>query len=495
MTHPDPVNPHGQPEASAPPSANPEVEEPAPPLPKEPDGRPAGTDSALLGLARHGYLFARAPYSIRDAVYGSIPLSAAAYATLNTPLYQRLKHIKQIGPVYLVYPGATHTRFSHGIGVYHLARLALQHLTALVDFPPEVGRATLAAALLHDLGHFPFSHLMDELEVGGQRLSHADLSVHLVLTDAELGRVLAGQWEVDRRMVAALIGGQPYPGVPRFLNTLLDGPMDLDKLDYLNRDAHHAGVPYGRVEVQRLIDFLAVDPDTEDLVVTESGIGTVESVIFAKYLMFRYVYWHHTARIASAMINRAVLDALLAAGLTDLDVTHPELLRLCLATDATMPAALREVVAQAGAEPPPSFHLLQRVEDRQLYKRAVALSCADAPEKDQEYTDALARRAKEQELAAALAQRIGGPVPESTVLIDVPRRGKFAADVRGIVVPEAEGRVRVVGWEDAPLRTYFTRETVTAMENRIRTVLYIGDPQHWAWPALRQILQEHPDLL
>src|SRR5207247_10387444 len=103
-------------------------------------------------------------------------------------------------------------RFSHGIGVYHLTRLALQHLTSLADFPPEVGRATMAAALLHDLGHFPFSHLMDELQVGGRRLSHADLSVHLVLHDEQLVGVLARQWEVDPHMVAALIGGQSYPG-------------------------------------------------------------------------------------------------------------------------------------------------------------------------------------------------------------------------------------------------------------------------------------------
>ena len=464
-------------------------------VPVEVVPRPTEQQGATEGLSRHSYLFARAPYSIRDAVYGSIPLSAAAYATIDTHYYQRLKHIKQIGPVYLVYPGATHTRFSHGIGVYHLTRLALQHLTALADFPAEVGRATLAAALLHDLGHFPFSHLMDELKVGGRRLSHADLSVHLVLTDDELGRVLSEQWDVDRRMVAALIGGQPYPGVPRFLNTLIDGPIDLDKLDYLNRDAYHAGVPYGRVEVQRLIDFLGVDPERDDLVVTESGVGTVESVIFAKYLMFRYVYWHHTARIASAMLNRAVLDVLLAAGLTDLDVNRPELRRLCLATDAGLQAALLDLLREAGAEPPPSFGLLQRVDDRRLYKRALSIPCDDAPDKDEEYSEALARLAKEQELAAALAKQIGREVPDFAVLIDVPRGAKFAADVRGVQVRDSEGRTRIAEWEESPPLTYFTRSTVAAMENRIRSVLYLGDPDHPAWPEMRRILQERPEML
>ncbi|MBM2826377.1 MAG: metal dependent phosphohydrolase [Dehalococcoidia bacterium] len=268
----------------------------------------------MTSIARHSYLFQRTSYSIRDSVYGSIPLSEAAYATLDTASFQRLKHLKQLGPVYLIYPGATHTRFSHSIGAYHLARLALQHLISIANIDPEVGRATLAAAMLHDIGHFPLSHVIDEISIDGRSLSHSQLSVHLIMTDEELRQVLQDRWEVDPLLVADIVGGRPNLRIPRFLYTLLDGPIDIDKLDYLNRDAHHTGVPYGYVEVQRLIDFLAVDPNTQELVIRENGIGTVESVIFAKYLMFRYVYWHHTARIAAAMVNRAVLDVITALG-------------------------------------------------------------------------------------------------------------------------------------------------------------------------------------
>ncbi|MCX6020691.1 MAG: HD domain-containing protein [Chloroflexi bacterium] len=398
----------------------------------------------LLGLARHADLFRRAPYSIRDAVYGSVPLSHAAYATLNTRIYQRLRHIKQVGPVYLVYPGANHTRFSHGIGVYYLTLQALQHLIAVADITPEAARACLAAALLHDLGHFPFSHLMDEISINGRRLSHADLSADLVLHDEELGAVLDNVWQVDRQMVADLITGTPNPRLPRFLNTLIDGPMDLDKLDYLNRDSYHAGVPYGRVEVQRLIDFLAVDPRTNDLAVTESGVGTVESVIFAKYLMFRYVYWHHTARIASTMLNRAILDVFLALDLTNLDIADPRFRSLCLATADQLVPALPAMLNEAGQAPPPSFELLGRVEARRLCKRAVALSCADEGGRDRAYSDALIRRAKEEDLNRALSERTGAPLRDFDVLLDVPRGGKFAADVRGVIVRESDGRTRVV---------------------------------------------------
>ena len=443
-------------------------------------------------------LFARTPYTIRDAIYGSIPLSPAAYATLDTSLFQRLKHLKQVGPVYLVYPGATHTRFSHSVGVYHLVRQALQHLTTLVDIEPEVARATLAAALLHDLGHFPYSHVLDDICIDEQRLSHVQLSVALIESDPEIRDVLQDRWEVAPDLVTDILAGRANPRIPRFLYTLIDGPMDMDKLDYLNRDAHHTGVPYGRVEVQRLIDFLAVDKDSDDLVITESGVGTVESVIFAKYLMFRYVYWHHTARIAGAMFNRAVLDCLLALGVTELSVQHPLIQRICLSTDATIETTLRSLLAEADLAPPPSLELLARVEGRRLYKRAFSIPCADAPDLDQRYRDALVKRDKEAELAARLNQFLGPtaqPVKDYDVLVDVPPAAKFAADVRGIALENEYDGHRTVSWEDAPRASYLTAATVSAMEQSIRSILYLCDTHRADGAALQETLRRRPDLL
>ena len=459
---------------------------------------PWGRASAYQTGRRHDYLFDRTPYSVRDAIYGSIPLSPAAYATLDTRLFQRLKHLKQVGPVYLVYPGATHTRFSHSIGVYHLVRLALQHLAALADFEPEVGRATLAAALLHDIGHFPYSHVMDEISMDGQRLSHSQLSVVLIDADPELRAVLTDHWEVDPGLLIDILSGRENHRVPRFLYTLLDGPMDMDKLDYLNRDAHHSGVPYGQVEVQRLIDFLAVDPDSADLLITETGVGTVESVIFAKYLMFRYVYWHHAARIAGAMINRAVLDCFLALGITQLSVAHPLIQRICLSTDATLEPTLRRILAEAHLSPPPSLELLARVEERRLYKRAYSVPCAEAPGLDSRYRDALARRAKEVELALAIGATLppgAPPVSDCAVLIDVPPTAKFAADVRGIAIESGgEGR-RTVSWEAALGASYLSETRVAAMEQSIRTMLYLCDTHRPDGERLREALGQLPQTL
>ena len=441
---------------------------------------PNPANTSRSGFARHGYLFEPTRHSIRDAIYGSIPLTDAAYRTLDTRVFQRLKHIKQVGPVYLVYSGATHTRFSHSIGVYHLARLALQHLTSVADTEPEVGRAALAAALLHDIGHFPYSHVMDEILINGSRLSHADLSVHLVEHDDELRGVLQHDWDVDPALVGDLLAGRNNPRIPPWLHTLIDGPMDVDKLDYLNRDAHHTGVPYGKVEVQRLIDFLAVDSGSGDLVITETGVGTVESVIFAKYLMFRYVYYHHTARIAGAMMNRAVLDCLLALGISALNATDPRLQPLLQTTDAAMEAGLRAMLEAANKPAPPSLALLERINDRRLYKRAAVLSCNAAPVLDTRLRDALARRELEAGLAAtvmAAAPASGSAASDYHVLIQVPPTAKFAVDVKGIQVEGDDGELRLLPWEATSGASYLSSATVAAMEQSIRTILFLYDNQ------------------
>ncbi len=459
----------------------------------EPSEQPASVPSASFArLDKHGYLFAHQSYTIRDALYGSVPLLPAAYKTLDTRYFQRLKHLKQLGPSYLVYPGATHTRFSHSIGVYHLTRLALQHLTTQTDFEPEVGRATLAAALLHDVGHFPFSHVMDDISMHGRSLAHGDLSVELVQTDEALQLVLRNDWETDPTLVTDLLSGKENARIPRFLYTLTDGAMDMDKLDYLNRDAHHSGVPYGHIEVQRLVECLTVHPETGDLAITDPGVGTVESVVFAKYLMFRYVYWHHTARIAGAMINRAALDCLLALGVQELSIADSRVRRVCLSTDATLETTLRDLFHEAGTEPPPALGLLARVEERRLYKRAVVLPCADAPEDDVRFRDSLTRRAREEELAQGVTGRLaaGAEALEGYgVLIDVPPVAKFAVDVRGIVL-DGDGGRRVESWETAPQASYLNAATVAGMERSMRTMQYLCDTHRSDGEAVRRVLTE-----
>jgi hypothetical protein len=246
------------------------------------------------------------------------------------------------------------------------------------------------------------------------------------------------------------------------------------------------------VEVQRLIDSLVVDPTSGDLLVTESGVGTVESVIFAKYLMFRYVYWHHTARIAGAMINRAVLDCLLALGVADLTVADPRLRRLCLATDATLEPTLRSLVQEAGVAPPAGLSLLQRVNQRRLFKRAQVVPCAQHPDIDRDLRDAHLRRQREELLATQANAALppgAAPLAGSDVLIDLPPLAKFAADIRGIVIDGEDGAPEVVSWDDAPRASYLTGATVAAMEQSIRTALLVYDAHRPDADALRATLR------
>lgn len=420
---------------------------------------------------------------------------AAAYRTLDTRLMQRLGHIRQVPPAHLVYPGATHTRFSHSIGVYHLVRLALQHLTAVAAIDPEAVRATLAAGMLHDLGHFPYSHLMEEITFNGTRLHHGELSVSLIEGDAELQQVLSDDWGVDVALVTGLLSGRTDPRLPLFLHSLVDSHMDMDKLDYLNRDAHHAGVPYGRVEVQRLIASLRVDPDSGHLVMTEDGVGTVESVVFAKYLMFRYVYWHHAARIASAMFNRAVADSLRALGFARLSVQEPRLRRLCLATDATLEVCLRELLQEAGVHPPPSLELLGRTEQRRLYKRAVTIPCSSLPELDLQLRDSDRKRDYEAAIARRVSAALGEgapPLRDFDVLIDIPPTAKFEVDFAGVILSNGGA---IVPWGKAPQPSYLSHEAVGAIETSLRFVQVVYNADRPDADRIRDVLRSMPDLL
>ncbi|MGH7594162.1 MAG: HD domain-containing protein, partial [Gemmatimonadales bacterium] len=212
---------------------------------------------------------------IRDPLWDNIRLEPVAVRAIDTATFQRLRYVRQLGHAFLVYPGATHTRFEHGLGAYHLARRALATLQERGDLSRIDDSECLAvrlAALLHDIGHYPFSHALEEAGFPG----HEALGARR-LRDAALGQLLhslGGDQLIDR--IAALIQGtsdSPLAG-------LVSGSLDLDKIDYLSRDAHMCGVPYGIVDVDRLLASLALvelDDGRRALGVQEKGISALES--------------------------------------------------------------------------------------------------------------------------------------------------------------------------------------------------------------------------
>jgi len=342
---------------------------------------------------------------IRDPLWDNIRLDEAAVAVLDAPAVQRLRYVRQLGHAFLVYPGATHSRFEHALGTYHLAKQALAVLRErgeLAGLPEEALLAVRLAALLHDIGHYPFSHGLEEAgfphheRLGVASLRSGDLRSRV---DALGGPALV-------EAVGALILGQsasPLAG-------LISGSLDLDKIEYLRRDAWMCGVPYGAVDVDRLLASITLCAIDGRLVmgIHEKGISALESLLFAKYQMYRNVYWHHAVRAATCMFKRAVRGAV-ARGILSQET-------IAQASDG----ALMERLLASDPD-----GLAAAVYRRRLYKRALDLPGSHLPAETQPWLweDAgLVERVEDH-----LARRVG--LAPGQLFVDLPARQSML-DVR-----------------------------------------------------------------
>ena len=233
---------------------------------------------------------------VRDPLWNNIRLEPEALAVIDTPAFQRLRYVRQLGHAFLVYPGATHTRFEHALGTYHLAGRLTQD------------RDVRLAALLHDIGHYPFSHALEE--AGLPR--HESLGSRYLRSGA-LARVLEDAGVSIERLLQLIQGTSTSP-----LAGIVAGSLDVDKLDYLSRDATMCGVPYGVIDVDRLLTSLTLTP--QGVALHAKGLAALESLLFAKYQMYRNVYWHHAVRSATAMFKRLVRRAIAAGHVSPDDV-------------------------------------------------------------------------------------------------------------------------------------------------------------------------------
>ncbi len=266
-----------------------------------------------------------------------VPLTHRVKQLIDTPEFRRLSQISQLGLVGLVYPAANHTRFEHSLGVYRMALLFLDRLAedprfAAVVTPRDAERF-LVAALLHDLGHWPFCHPIEDMSL--PRVPSHELFANSFLLEGEIADALRDEWDIQPREIMEVLSGKPKDRCNRILRSLLSGPIDVDKLDYLVRDSLHAGVPYGRnFDQPRLIQSLCLNEMGDGLAISDKGKTAAEMMVFARYVMFSEVYWHHAVRSATAMLQRAfsllhqsldidtlfrlterpMIDALLAAG-------------------------------------------------------------------------------------------------------------------------------------------------------------------------------------
>jgi HD superfamily phosphohydrolase len=255
-----------------------------------------------LAALRSGRSLVRIPPEL------DVPLTTRVKHLIDTPEFRRLSQISQLGLVGLVYPAANHTRFEHSLGVYRMALLVLDRLADEPRFAatvePRDAERFLVAALLHDLGHWPFCHPIEDIALA-QIPSH-ELFANSFLLEGEIADSLRDDWDLQPREVVEILSGKPKGRANRILRSLLSGPIDVDKLDYLMRDSLHAGVPYGRnFDQPRLIQSLCLNEMGDGLAITDKGKTAAEMMVFARYVMFSEVYWHHAVRAATGMLQRA----------------------------------------------------------------------------------------------------------------------------------------------------------------------------------------------
>lgn len=298
---------------------------------------------------------------IRDPLWNNIQVDAEALALVDTEPFQRLRYVRQLGHAFLVYPGATHTRFEHALGTYHLARRAISILAdrdELHGIPREELTVVRLAALLHDIGHYPFSHALEEAGLPSHEVLARKRFQHPQLRDA-LGRTEIA--EVTSRLADLIAGTGNSP-----LNGLISGSLDLDKIEYLTRDARMCGVPYGTVDVDRLLHALTVVTTRDGSLavgVRAKGVTALESLLFARYQMYRNVYWHHAVRSATAMFKRLVRTAIAREALGAEWIAET--------TDEALMEKLRSL---------PGAPIAARLKRRDLYKRVLDVAGDDVCE-------------------------------------------------------------------------------------------------------------------
>ena len=246
---------------------------------------------------------------IRIAFQQDVPVTARVLRLIDSEAFQRLKQIPQLGFVRTVYPSATHTRFEHSLGVYHLALQYIRHFQANDYFVREVPNQELEtfilAALLHDIGHWPYCHPMEDM--GLPHIPHHEHFAELAISSPEVSDLIYKDWSVTADEVITFLKGQATNHTQRFLYRLLSSPIDIDKLDYLQRDSLHAGVPYGRnFDRNRLINGLRYCSESNLLTISSKALTATEMMVFARYVMFSEVYWHRTVRSATSMLQRSL---------------------------------------------------------------------------------------------------------------------------------------------------------------------------------------------
>ncbi len=354
---------------------------------------------------------------IRDPLWKHIYLTPALEKAIRTPPFARLGRLRQLGLAVHVYPGATHTRANHSLGVFHLAKRIIQSIVLSPSYPGHLSlegvKAFLCAALFHDLGHFPYAHVLED---GLDIRFHEELTA-VALLSSELTPILKHEVGVDPQFCAAIVDKAveyaPGKDQVKFFRRLLSGVLDPDKLDYLNRDAYFCGVPYGIQDPDFIISQMI--PHRElGIGIHPKGILSVEHLLFSKYLMYKSVYWHKGVRSPSAVIKKALMLAIRDQALTPGDLYAED--------DATFGPHLQRfdhpaLATVLLAETPGTYVTLheQPYDEHGLFNLRIG--------------DTKSRLETEDEIRRELEAELGLPLAPEQLTIDVPHSVSFEVDL------------------------------------------------------------------
>ena len=362
-----------------------------------------------------------------DSVHGSVKVEGIFLELLQRPEIQRLQSIHQLGLAYYVFPGANHTRLEHSLGTYHMAK----NMAAALELTKEDTNTVCAAAMLHDLGHAPYSHTLEEVIENITGMDHMNTTCDIIMGKipfvperytkimgeiAPIAEVLENEG-ISAEEVCSLIStsskespnGQTYFDLEdgqgsfrekRYLKNIISGPLDVDQMDYLQRDAYYTGVAHGTIDVDRLMQTVAIAHG--GLAIHKSGLVAVEGLMVARSLMYTSVYFHKTVRIAEMMLCKAI-DAVPPSILND---AH-------LNTDSALSLALENTNED-------SQRIMTLLNYRRLYKKALSETASSLDDEQRKRLIEVADYKKRKQKEIEIADRAG--VSHSDVTLDIPSK-------------------------------------------------------------------------
>ncbi|HVX02469.1 MAG TPA: HD domain-containing protein [Nitrososphaera sp.] len=411
---------------------------------------------------------------ITDPIHRYIPFSQAEKDVIDSDSFQRLRRIRQLAGAHLVYPSAQHSRFEHSLGAMHIAGLACESLLAkgYID-NAEVVEELRLAALLHDIGHGPFSHLFEEVLETRCGTNHEEMGRRIITKSDVADALSRNGYSADH--ISRLSFGQSKV---QFLNEIISGGLSADIMDYLPRDSYFTGAEYGKVDYYRMISSYEVAAGK--LAINRSALNSLESMLISRYEMFKAVYFHKTVRSAEVMLLHSMINADPALGLTDTSLEN----YLSITDEATLERLCNMDDKKEGGSYDMAARLARDYRDRRLLKCVY--------EKLLHKRDRHSRRTMDRKALSALEEEVAetAGVDRSHVFADASRASSTPltpskSEMLSILVTDKKG-VQEVPMSEIPLvgsiagffdmlRIYTTAESRQRVERSVKKVLGVKE--------------------